>query len=119
MDIQEIANRLVELSRKANFKQAQDELYAQEAVSIEPYATPAFDIETRGLEAMNEKSERWDKMVEQTHSLAVSEPLVAEKSFAVNMIMDITLKGQGRMVINELCVYQVKDGKITSEQFFF
>ncbi len=28
------------------------------------------------------------------------------------------MKGQGRMNMTELCVYQVKDGKVISEQFF-
>jgi hypothetical protein len=34
------------------------------------------------------------------------------------MRLDMTMKGQGRMDMAELCVYQVKDGKIISEQFF-
>jgi hypothetical protein len=119
MNIQEIASRLVELSRNGNFKQAQDELYAQDAVSIEAYATPAFDKETKGLNAMDEKSKRWEEMVEENHGLEVSEPLVAEKYFAVKMIMDLTMKGQGRVLFNELCVYQVNEGKITSEQFYY
>jgi hypothetical protein len=32
--------------------------------------------------------------------------------------MDMTMKGAARMNMEELCVYQVKDGKIVSEQFF-
>ncbi len=31
--------------------------------------------------------------------------------------MDVTMKGQDRMAMPELCVYEVKDGKIASEQF--
>lgn len=119
MGIQEIASRLVEFSRKAEWTQAQSELYAEDAVSIEPHATPAFDITTKGLKAIYEKNERWEKMVEEAHGIEVSDPLVAENSFAVKMVMDLTLKGQGRMVFNEICVYQVKDGKIVSEQFFY
>jgi limonene-1,2-epoxide hydrolase len=33
------------------------------------------------------------------------------------MRLDVTMKGQGRMDMSELCVYDVKDGKIISEQF--
>jgi hypothetical protein len=29
----------------------------------------------------------------------------------------MTMKGQGRMNMGELCVYDVKDGKIVSEAF--
>jgi hypothetical protein len=32
--------------------------------------------------------------------------------------MDVTMKGRGRMKIEEVCVYEIKDGKIASEQFF-
>jgi limonene-1,2-epoxide hydrolase len=41
----------------------------------------------------------------------------AGTSFACAMQLDVTIKGQGRMNLNELCVYEVKDGKIISEQF--
>jgi hypothetical protein len=34
------------------------------------------------------------------------------------MQLDMTMKGQGRTNMAELCVYQVKDGKIVAEQFF-
>jgi hypothetical protein len=120
MSIQLIASQLVELTRKGEFKQAQTELYADDAVSIEPYAIPnVFDIETKGLQAIDEKGKRWEQLVEEMHGLEVSDPLVAEKSFAVRMVMDLTLKGQGRVVYDELCVYQVNDGKIVLEHFFY
>jgi ketosteroid isomerase-like protein len=35
------------------------------------------------------------------------------------MGMDVTMKGFGRMNMDEVCVFEVKDGKIVSEQFFF
>jgi hypothetical protein len=120
MSIREIASRLVELCRKGDFKQTQRELYAEDAMSIEPYPIPSvFEAETKGMKAIYEKSERWEQLVEEMHSLEVSEPLVAEKYFTIRMVMDLTLKGQGRVVYDELCVYQVKEGKIVSEQFFY
>jgi hypothetical protein len=120
MSIQEIANQLVTLSRKGDFKQAQGEFYADDAVSIEPHPIPSvFDAETKGLQAIYEKGERWEQLVEEMHGLEVSDPLVAEKHFVIRMMMDLTLKGQGRVTYDELCIYQVKDGKIISEQFFY
>jgi len=56
-------------------------------------------------------------MVEARHSLEVSEPVVAGNSFACTMHMDVTMKEKGRMDMTELCVYELKDGKIISEQF--
>ncbi len=38
MTTQEIANRLVELCQKGDFETAQKELFAEDAVSIEPHA---------------------------------------------------------------------------------
>jgi hypothetical protein len=29
------------------------------------------------------------------------------------------MKGQGRMMLDEIALYEVKDGKIVTEQFFF
>lgn len=118
MTTQEIANRLAELCREGQFEIAQKELFADDAVSIEPYETPAFAKETKGLNAIIEKGHKWESMVEEMHGGTVSEPLIAGNSFAVVMDMDITMKEQERMQMSELCVYVVKDGKIVSEQFF-
>jgi len=93
-------------------------LYAKDAVSIEAYATPAFEKETKGLDAIIEKAHKWEAMVQEMHNLTVSDPLLAANSFACTMRMDITMKEQGRMDMTELCVYNVKDGKIVSEEFF-
>ena len=118
MKITDIARRLVDYCRKGDWKAAQEELYSKDAVSIEPYSTPAFDKETRGLDAIIEKGKKFDSMVEKVHKVTVSEPLVAANSFAFILGLDITMKERGRMNSPELCVYQVKDGKIVSEQFF-
>lgn len=118
MSTPEIAQRLAELCRKGEFETAQKELYAEDVISIEPYATPDFEKETKGLQAIIEKGHKFEAMVEAMHSSSVSEPLIASDAFALTLNMDITMKEKGRMQMEELCVYTVKDGKITSEQFF-
>lgn len=118
MTTQEIADRLIEYCRKGAWEAAQKELFANNAVSIEPYATPAFEKETKGLQAIIEKGHKFESMVEKTHGLNASEPLVAGNAIAFALTMDVTMKGRPRETWNELCVYQVKDGKIISEQFF-
>ena len=77
-----------------------------------------FAKETRGLEEIVKKGHKFDSMVEQLHSIEVTEPLVAGNAFTCVMKMDVTMKGQGRMQMAEICVYEVKDGKIASERFF-
>jgi len=118
MTTNEIAKRLVELCRQGQYDTAQKELYADDAISIEPYPSPAFEKETKGLAAIIEKGHKWESMVKDTHSLTVSEPLVAGNALAFTLRMDVTMIEQGRIDMTELCVYQVKDGKIVSEQFF-
>jgi hypothetical protein len=118
MTTQEIASKLITYCRQAKWETAQRELYADDAVSLEPYATPAFQQETKGLAAIIEKGRKFDAMIEQMHSLAVSDPLVAGNAFSCQMAMDVTMKGQPRMQMSEICLYRVKDGKIISEQFF-
>jgi ketosteroid isomerase-like protein len=118
MTTNKIASRLVELCRKGDFETAQKELFAEDAVSVEPHATPDFEKETKGLEAIKEKGEKWNTMVETTHHVDVSDPVVADSSFACSMRMHVTMKGRGEMDMTELCVYKVKDGKIIEEQFF-
>ena len=117
MTTQEIAQRLVAHCRKAAWTAAQTELYAEDAVSLEPVETPMFPRETRGLKAIIEKGRTFDGMVETMHGITVSDPIVATGSFACTMAMDVTMKGQGRMNMAELCVYEVRDGRIVLEQF--
>jgi hypothetical protein len=117
MQTSEIAIKLIAHCRQAHWEAAQTELYANDAVSIEAQASPVFAKETKGLPAIIEKGKIFGSMVETMHSLTVSEPLVADDSFACTMSMDVTMKGQERMLMSELCVYEVKDGKIVSEQF--
>jgi len=117
MSTKEIAGRLVELCRQGDFEKAQKELYARDAISVEPHSTPDFQQETKGLDAILEKGKKWASMVEAYHDMKVSEPLLADNSFAVTIFMSVTMKGRDRMDMTELCVYQVKDGKIVSESF--
>ncbi|OQP53592.1 SnoaL-like domain-containing protein [Niastella populi] len=118
MTIEQIANRLVELCRKGDFESAQKELFANDAVSIEPYETPAFEKETKGLPAILEKGNKFQDMVETMHKLEVSDPLIGTGAFACTMRMDVSMKDKQRWDMTEVCAYVVKDGKIVSEQFF-
>lgn len=118
MTTSEIADRLAALCRKGDFETAQNELFAENAVSIEPEASPAFAKEIKGLQAIKEKGKKWNEMVKETHEISVSDPLIAANSFTFTMRMNVTMKEGGQMDITELCVYLVKDGKIVAEQFF-
>jgi hypothetical protein len=117
LSTREIADRLVALCRKMKWEEAQKELYAKNAVSIEPHEAGGFAKETKGLEAIEEKGRRWAAQVEKVYEIKVSDPVVATNVFACVMDMDMAMKGQDRMKMSELCVYEVKNGKIVSEHF--
>ena len=118
MTTQQIAESLVSYCEKGDFETAQKELYADDAVSIEPHPSSQFEKETKGLDAIIEKGHKWEASVKESHSITVSEPLVAGNAFAFILQMDLTMVEHGRINMTELCVYRVKDGKIISEQFF-
>lgn len=117
MTTQEIADQYVEFNRTGQNTKAFDELFADNAVSIEPKGAPT-EL-TEGLDALRKKSEQFTSMVEEVHSMEVSEPIVADSFFSCTMKMDVTYKGMGRNQMEEVCLYQIKDGKIISEQFFY
>jgi hypothetical protein len=119
MTTQEIASKLIAFCRKGEFEAAQKALYASDAVSFEPETTPMFAKESKGLDAIIAKGQKFNSMVEQYHSITVSEPLVADDVFAIVLTMDLTMKGRGRTPMSEVGVYKVKDGKIISEQFTY
>lgn len=118
MTTKQIGSRLKQLCSKGEYEQAQTELFADNAVSIEQEASPMFDKETKGLKAIIEKGHKFESMVEKVHLNTISDPLIAGNCIAFLSIMDATMKGRPRETMSELCVYKVKDGKIVSEQFF-
>ncbi len=118
MSTKDVAKKLKKLCEQGNFEGAQKELFAQDAVSIEPMASEAFAKETHGLDAILKKGKKWEEMVSKNHSMEVSEPMIAGNTFALTMHMDVTMKDGKRSDMTELCVYHVKNGKVISEQFF-
>ncbi len=68
MQTQEIAKHLVDYCRNGEFDTAQAELFADNAVSIEPYSTPEFEKETTGLKAIQAKGKKFEGMVEQVQA---------------------------------------------------
>ena len=118
MNAQEVASRLVQLCREGKNVEAINELYDDDIVSIEPEGSPMAG-KTVGKPAVLESTNRWFDSVEQLHSVEISDPLVSDGYFACTMKIDATYKEHGRNVMNELCVYQVRDGRIVSDQFFY
>jgi ketosteroid isomerase-like protein len=120
MTTQEIAERLAALCREGKGKQAQDELYADDAESIEMKgATPGGIEHAEGMAEIREKGRKFNDDIEAVHGGTIGDPIVAGDWFSLVMTMDATFKSRGRMQMEEICVYQVKNGKIVREQFFY
>lgn len=117
MTTQEVADRLVGYCRQGQFAEAIEALYDDGIVSIEPDGAPAKEVQ--GLEAVRQKTEQFNNMVEAMHGMEISGPLVADKFFSCSMKMDVTFKGAPRSTMEEICLYQVENGKIVREEFFF
>jgi ketosteroid isomerase-like protein len=118
MTTKDVANRLHELFKENKWKEAQDELFSRDAESIEPKDSPGMKS-VKGIDAIHKKGEDFNNMVEEVHGGWVSEPIVAGKYIAVAMGMDCTYKAMGRQKMDEIVLYEVKDGKIVKEQFFY
>ncbi len=119
MTIQEVANRYYELAQRGQIEQIQDELYAPDAVSIEPQNDSQLPIRVQGLDAMREKEQQFYQLVDTMHGGFCGEPAVSSYHFACAMGMDVTLKGKARKIKEQIGVFAVTDGKIVSEQFFY
>lgn len=118
MTIQEIANRLAEYCRVGNYTAAQQELFSDDAESLEPAHSPGLQT-VKGLDAIVAKGKQFQSMVEEIFGGSVSEPIIAGNHFSVAAIVDVKMKGMPRSTMEEIAVYEVKDGKIVKEQFFY
>ena len=116
---QQVADELVSYVRTQEFEKAINTLYAQDILSTEAMSYGDSPKEQKGINNILQKSLAWVK-ANTVNRIEVSEPLVTEHEFAVKMLCDITNKQTGQqMVMTELCVYTVENGKITQEQFFY
>jgi len=118
MSTTEVASRFHELAQTGQWDQIQNELFADTAVSVEPEHSPGLK-RAEGIDAIKQKGKAFSEMVEEMHGGYSDKPIVAGNHFAVAMGMDVTSKGQGRMKMDEIAVYEVKEGKIVKEQFFY
>lgn len=117
MTVKQIANRLVELCRKGEYETAYNELYSPEIVSAEPAGAPMQIV--KGFEGIKMKGAAWNENIEQMFGSSVGEPIISEDHFAITMSMDYKPKNAPRLNHSEICVYQVQDGKIVREEFFY
>ena len=113
-----VAARFNELAKEEKWFEIQEELFADNVKSIEPENSPYLKNE-EGKAAVRKKGQDFVARIEGANRLHTSEAIVAASHFAVSREMDITVQGHGRIVINQIMLYEVKDGQIVAEQFFY
>ena len=118
MTTSEVAARFHELSQQEKWFEIQDELFADDVRSIEPSTAKGL-ANAIGKAAVRQKGEALVSQVEAVHKASTTAPVVAGTHFAVGRELDMTVRGMGRTQMNEVMLYEVKAGKIVSEQFFY
>lgn len=121
MTLKEIADALVAHCRNGTEAEGLATLYAPAAVSVEAMAMPGSDSpEARGVDAIRAKHDWWNRTME-VHSGSVEGPFLHGASqFAVIFEADATNRETGeRMAMKEVGLYEVADGKIVREAFFY
>lgn len=96
-------------------------LYARDAVSVEAASPPGMpSAQMKGVEAIQGKHDWWFG-AHTVHSAGVEGPFLHGKDrFGLIFSMNVTEKeSKRRMQMKELGLYEVKDGKIVREEFYY
>lgn len=118
MNTQEIAEKLCQHCKNHTEAQGLDELYAKDAVSVEPMAPEGMDPVSNGLDAIKAKHDWWGSNFE-VHDFELEGPFLNGDKFSVVFEIDATDKSSGqRWKSKEVALYEVENGKIARESFF-
>jgi hypothetical protein len=114
-----VAEELVSFCKARDFTGAINNLYSPNIVSVESMGNETMPREMKGIDAIRGKNQWWADNHE-VHSTVVDGPFIGEDKFAVYYNFDVTFKPTGkRTPMEEMALYEVKDGKIVREQFFY
>jgi len=116
--IQEVAARFDELARQEMWFEIQDEFFADDVKSIDPPNSPYFGY-AEGKAAVRKKGEDFVKKIREFHGAYTTQPVIGGNHFAVGRGVEVTAEGFGRIKIDQIMLYEVKDGQIVSEQFLY
>jgi hypothetical protein len=117
MSTEEVAKKVVELTRKQAWYEALDTLYDDNVVSVEAFGMGAESPETRGKEGVRGKIDWWVNAME-VHSFDAHGPFVGHDRFVIQFDAEISdKKTKERRKLSEVGVYTVKSGKIAREEF--
>jgi hypothetical protein len=121
MTTQEVATTYHQMASQRKFIEIQDTLYHQNVVCQEPDKAAAMGMAvfTNGLDAVKAKGIARRASIETMHTYDVGVPIIAGEFFSLVLKQEVTFKGKPKMALEEIGVFQVQDGKIVKEQFFY
>jgi hypothetical protein len=115
---QEIASAFFGLVSAGKFEEAQKTFFSPDIVSSELADAEGNRKKSEGIDAISSNRENFQAIVESVEGLKTTAPVVYGNSFAFGFELDFTAKGGNKQLLSEICLYQVQDGKIVTEQFF-
>jgi hypothetical protein len=118
MTTQEVAARFHELAQQEKWFEIQDVFFSEDVRSIEPPGSPYLS-DAEGKIPVRQKGEAFVGRIEAFHGASTTAPVVGGNFFAVGREIDITVKPHGRIQMKQIMMYEVRDGKIVSERFFY
>lgn len=119
MTTSEIGQKYVSLCKQGKFEACLQELYSEDAVSVEAWAPPGVERIASGLAAIRAKGEAWARDHE-IHAFEVSGPFPLDQRFAVHFRFEVTNKpSKRRMSMEEVGLFTIENGKIVREEFFY
>jgi hypothetical protein len=119
MNTTEVGKKYVAFCREGKFDACLQELYSEDAVSVEAWAPPGVDRVTTGLRAIQAKGEAWGRDHE-IHRVELSDAFPLDDRFAVRFVFEVTNKPSNRRsTMEEIGVFTIENGKILREEFFY
>lgn len=114
MSTLDFANKFVELIRAGDYETIYRDHYSPDILSVE-----ADGQEYRGMADIEKKNAWWAENFE-VHGEKVEGPFPHGDQFALIFEMDITHKPSGqRSQMREVAVYQLREGRVAEERFFY
>ncbi|WP_375445850.1 SnoaL-like domain-containing protein [uncultured Fibrella sp.] len=119
MTTEQVAKRYYELIQQHQYEQIQNELYAPNAVSIEPENDSNLPLVVQGIDALRQKEGLFFSQVDEMFGSYMSETVISTFFFSMMTGMDVKMSGKQRKKKEQICVFEVRNGKIVREQFFY
>jgi ketosteroid isomerase-like protein len=116
MDTREVAADYAAMVAAGQMDQAAIKYWADDIVTEE--AMPGEMSRTEGREAGLAKAKWWYENHD-IHSFRSEGPFVNGDTFLLVMEIDVTPKGGERMQMREVVGYQVADGKVVEERYYY